>query len=284
MKAKALLLQPCRQLLPSNALSRMRARSASVRAGFIAAALVLAACGNDPSPAATGGAGGAAAGGRSGSGGDSGAGGANAGGRSGNGGNGGPVSGGGGGANGGGSGSSPDAGTATDVGGSTSGVSVDQLALATATALCGRLQACCRDVPDPSTCVALFTLGSAQGIADLKAAIAAGQVVYDAAKARDCVAGLAATSCEAFRAADIDSSFCREATHGTVTTGGACLADESCTDGFCDVRSATPKCTALLADGQACTSGGMCESGHCAGPIGGPRKCVSSAAPVCQAP
>jgi hypothetical protein len=94
-------------------------------------------------------------------------------------------------------------------------------------------------------------------------AIEAGRIVYEASELEACAEDIAALGCDV-RSQRWPAS-CELTLLGTVEAGGDCAIDQECAgDAFCAQEDACPgACTALLAEGAACTNGDddQCEDG-----------------------
>ena len=193
-------------------------------------------------------------------------------------------------------------------------VDYDQLYGELATAYCDRVFACCvpeermlvgiipfaeerPDIPDAAACTAYMTdyLREQGRIATMASSVADGSVAYDGQRAADCLAELAAMSCEAF-GHDIGGARDMRACSPFVATladGAACAWDEQCPSGYCSEQVCAAKpaqgdfcpvgvcadglfcdsfgdatCKPQLADGADCTFDTDCGSGYCNWDIG----------------
>ncbi len=180
-------------------------------------------------------------------------------------------------------------------GGGGGSVTIDELPAGFAGAMCAALDECMGALVDVflggNDCVTQFQNGFEDAaFQNLKDAIDAGRVVYDPAKAGDCIDAIEALGCGALgnQLPDV----CEEALAGTVAEGGDCGLDQECVgDAFCDrAGDACPgTCTARSAAGAECGSDDHCQSGlvcgdssRCVEPAGPGETCEGASAPDCE--
>lgn len=165
--------------------------------------------------------------------------------------------------------------------------------LEAARAVCAQ-QVRCGAMPDSRTCMADYLGTRSQWFANLEAALAAGRLTLDQAKANECFGLLRGYSCAVSTSPSdfrLNQQVCDRVFLGSVATGGTCIEDLECAAGFCQPASA---CDAALAccpgtcrprgpagatcdRDRQCTVDATCLGGTCQPPsaLGGP--CSSTA-------
>lgn len=125
---------------------------------------------------------------------------------------------------------------------------------------------------------------------DVQKAIAAGRLVYDEAKARECVNGLASLPCLQFQPGDEVLAACFAALKGQVQKGAPCSFYYECASGYC---GGTPDNTCpstcpeeVLTEGQECSNfrgpkcdvqaGLRCSGGTCVKPVDQGAACIDN--------
>jgi hypothetical protein len=151
-----------------------------------------------------------------------------------------------------------------------------------ATALCGKLKACCTTVVDSGTfatasCVAAVTQagygGTALGAAPL---LEAGVLTYDPTAATACLSDIAAIDCTGNVITTQQQiailTDCTQAVHGTGASGSNCLESIQCATGmFCDMPQDAGTiqppgtCKPLRSDGGTCGDFGDIPTPACTG-------------------
>lgn len=156
---------------------------------------------------------------------------------------------------------------------------------------CQRMTDCCTDeeyvdylTPDAAgstmqDCSATFQ--TAPDASFIKDGIARGTIVFDEAKARNCVGVLEVLQCSAFQPSlRYRETYCERPLIGQVADGAACFVDSECVTGNCQGATLTSqppmsgtcqsptgqggRCgigSANCADPYACQAGGVCELG-----------------------
>jgi len=120
--------------------------------------------------------------------------------------------------------------------------------------------------------------------ADLRKAIDAGRVTYDASSAQACLAALG--SCGILTTFTPPAA-CRDALKGAVANGGTCYTSTDCQNGFCTAESSLStcpgSCVAYAASGAPCGASAQCApsqvcTGTCKTPsrAGGPCPCEAN--------
>ena len=179
-------------------------------------------------------------------------------------------------------------------GGSGGGVSIDDLGTEYAKAICTAQSECfgplfAAFIGTEANCQAMMKASfEDSSLQVLKASIAAGRVKYDGTKVAACVASIASMACTPN---PNNSDACQGVFNGQVAVDGQCHSDVDCAgNGYCLTQecpgkcqlyvgageSCEParcddglycgegnKCTATLADGEACTDDDQCKSDNC---------------------
>lgn len=93
--------------------------------------------------------------------------------------------------------------------------------------------------------------------------VSAGRIVYDAAKAQQCLDALTAATCqEIFGDTGGPPAVCFQALQGQVQDGASCWDDSECRiDSFCDHSDCPGTCQRRSGLGQTCASTGGCQAG-----------------------
>jgi len=172
-------------------------------------------------------------------------------------------------------------GGSSDDGGGGSSVSISDLPGAVAKAQCGLYQKCFGDLfqffSQGEDCVKLNEERAKNGeIGQLQAAVDAGKVKYDGAKAAQCLSDIEGRSCDELTNRLSDA--CDAAAEGSAAAGESCSYDFDCKGtAFCQFQAACPgKCTERLAAGASCESDDNCQDGLVCG--GSTQACVKPAA------
>ena len=153
--------------------------------------------------------------------------------------------------------------------------------------LCAALQACygsdLLELFAGADCVGRFSSTYQQAVVpQLEAAIAGGTLVYDGARARECIDRMRAAGCDLVDRVSIEA--CEETLVGTVEPGGPCALGEECAgDSYCRIEAACPgTCQARVASGSACSSDDACQGGlRC---FGGTCQAPARATAACGGP
>jgi hypothetical protein len=120
--------------------------------------------------------------------------------------------------------------------------------------------------------------------------VSAGRIVYDAAKAQQCLDALTAATCqETFGDTGGPPSVCFQALQGQVQDGASCWDDSDCRiDSFCDHSNCPGTCKRRSGLNQACGSTGECQAGLACqnNPIAVGKVCMTilSQGAICTAP
>ncbi len=120
--------------------------------------------------------------------------------------------------------------------------------------------------------------------------VAAGRIVYDAAKAQQCLDALTAVTCqEIFGDTGGPPAVCFQALQGQVQDGARCWDDSECRiDSFCDHSDCPGTCKRRSGLGQACVSTRECQAGlSCQNPplsVGKVCMTILSQGAICTAP
>jgi len=128
--------------------------------------------------------------------------------------------------------------------GADGGIAIDHFSAEAEDAFCDNLVRC-GDYPDKDTCKTVVYARN-QLIADVQT----GKIVYNGAAAADCLQSMRGFGCRLSTKPPIPAS-CDAIFRGTVADAGACLEDEACVSGHCNLESCT-------ADQMCCA--GVCEA------------------------
>ncbi|PTL75263.1 Dickkopf N-terminal cysteine-rich domain-containing protein [Vitiosangium sp. GDMCC 1.1324] len=184
-------------------------------------------------------------------------------------------------------GKSPDK-TPTDETPQSTPIPPEQFAQEYAAAMCERAQACGNLAPylvDGCKTGASMLIGPD----DVKKAVDAGRLVYDADLARQCVNGIAKTRCLQDDLSDEVQALCYAAVKGTVQKGEACSFLFECAAGTCGgttENTCPATCPDVLAEGQECSrihgapcderAGLRCSGNVCVKPVDKGESCVDN--------
>jgi hypothetical protein len=124
---------------------------------------------------------------------------------------------------------------------------------------------------------------------DVKRAMAAGRLVYDAEQAQRCIEGIQHTRCLAEDIDDTVLAACQAALRGTVASGGECSFLFECAAGTCGGKAETTcpsTCPEVLSEGDSCSlfrgppcnanAGLRCSGGMCVRPGDKGASCVDN--------
>lgn len=169
-------------------------------------------------------------------------------------------------------------------------IPLDKLGAELGASYCVR-EANCAGGPPPSVCEASTSFGNNQIIQSLIDAINRGTVLYDGARARECVDALA-RSCIEFLGSP---PACDEAFRGTVAANGACRIGAECVSGSCEGACDDACCVGACGAGAAkvvvggdcsagatCVNGAFCSNGKCAPQLELGAACIAGDA--CRSP
>jgi hypothetical protein len=186
-------------------------------------------------------------------------------------------------------------GSSDDDGGGGDSLALGDLPRALAEAQCGLYQKCLGDLYaiflGAEDCVTVTERRVENGeLAQLEAAVSAGEVKYDGLAARACLDEIAARSCDALLERETEA--CDKAVEGNVAAGGECDFDFQCQgQAFCKITgSACPgACTNRQPAGSSCTDDDHCADGlvcseqtsACTAPAGETEACEGASAPPC---
>jgi hypothetical protein len=186
------------------------------------------------------------------------------------------------------------AGSSGGAAGSGGSVSLDQLASELAKTECGLYEKCVGQAISvffgDEDCVTVTTSRVENGgLSQLETAVDSGKVSYDPALAAQCLADIAARTCDELdnRSSDI----CEQAVAGTVPLDGDCQFDFDCQGkNYCKFSGSCPgKCAPREAAGGSCNQNDDCQDGlvcskqtnACVKPAAANESCGGGVAPDC---
>jgi hypothetical protein len=185
-------------------------------------------------------------------------------------------------------------GSSDDDSGGGDSIALADLPREIAEAQCALYQKCLGDLYavflGAEDCVTLTQRSVENGeLAQLEAAVNAGDVKYDGKAAAACLGQIADRSCDDLLQRTNDT--CDQALEGNVAVGGQCDFDFQCQGtAFCKIAAACPgECTARQPAGSSCMGDDQCADGllcsettqACIAPVGAGQTCGGASAPPC---